>query len=170
MLKPGKFLFCPSCGSEMGSSETTPKACGNCDFTFWNNPIPVVAAIVETPAGVVLAHNVSWPPKIYALITGFLEPQEDPAEGVVREVKEELNLDATEATLVGIYNFEQANQVIMAYHVIADGPITLNEELDEYRIIEPAKLKPWPFGTGLAVRDWMLSQGLQPPEPTMPGS
>mgnify|MGYP000028083238 CR=1 FL=1 len=35
------------------------------------------------------------------------------------------------------------------------GEITLNEELAEYRLIAPEKLKAWDYGTGLAVRDWL---------------
>ena len=37
----------------------------------------------------------------------------------------------------------------------ASGEIALNEELAEFRLIAPEKLRPWDFGTGLAVRDWL---------------
>ena len=48
--------------------------------------------------------------------------------------------------------------MIIAYHVIADGRIDLNEELAEYRLIDPDKLKAWDFGTGPAVRDWLATR------------
>ena len=164
MLKPDEFNFCPACGEAMVNGREAARECSasGCDFMFWNNPTPVVAAIVETSAGVILAHNVAWPAGMMGLITGFLESGESAEVGVLREVKEELNLDATEANYVGTYEFRRMNQIIIAYHVPADGPITLNEELDDYRAVPPAKLRPWPFGTGDAVRDWMLSKGLKP--------
>ena len=43
----------------------------------------------------------------------------------------------------------------MAYHVLAQGRITLGEELVEVLHVPPEKLRPWQFGTGLAVRDWL---------------
>lgn len=164
MLKPDQFNFCPQCGSDMVADQESVKVCSShdCNFQFWNNPTPVVAAIVETPAGVVLAHNVAWPKKMFGLVTGFLESNESAEVGVLREVEEELSLKATEAHYVGTYTFKQMNQIIIAYHVPAEGKIVLNEELDEYRLVAPEKLRPWPFGTGDAVRDWMISKGLTP--------
>ncbi|MDQ5914526.1 MAG: diphosphatase, partial [Pseudomonadota bacterium] len=53
--------------------------------------------------------------------------------------------------------FERKNEIIIAYHVQADGEVVLNEELAEFRLIPPEKLRPWDFGTGLAVRDWLAA-------------
>ena len=39
--------------------------------------------------------------------------------------------------------------------VEADG---INEELEAYKAIPVAKLKPWPFGTGLALQDWLAAR------------
>ncbi len=136
-------------------------ACG-CGFVHWDNPVPVVAAIVEHEGGVILARNRSWPdPKMFGLITGFLEKGETPEVAVAREMKEELSLDATAVHFVGLYPFERRNELIIAYHVPATGELRLNEELADYRRIAPEKLRPWDFGTGLALRDWLKSRGAQ---------
>jgi ADP-ribose pyrophosphatase YjhB (NUDIX family) len=121
----------------------------------WDNPVPVVAAIVEHEGAVILARNRQWPEKMYGLVTGFLEKDEAPEEGVKREVKEELDLDASAAHLVGLYPFARRNELIIAYHVPATGTLRLNEELADIRRIAPAMLRPWDFGTGLAVADWL---------------
>jgi NAD+ diphosphatase len=84
-------------------------------------------------------------------------------------VKEELNLDATAATLIGAYPFAQMNQVIIAYHVTATGTIQLNEELDEYVHVALHEIKVWPSGTGLALRDWLRTKGIEPPVLEIPG-
>ncbi len=117
--------------------------------------MPVVAAIVEHEGGVILARNRDWPEKMFGLITGFLEKGETPEAAVVREVKEELSLEALSSELVGLYPFERRNELIIAYHVPAAGELRLNEELLDYRRIAPGKLRPWEFGTGLALRDWL---------------
>lgn len=67
----------------------------------------------------------------------------------------DLRINACAVSLIGVYPFERRNEVIIAYHVQADGEVVLNEELAEYRLILPEKLRPWDFGTGLAVRDWL---------------
>ena len=66
-----------------------------------------------------------------------------------------LSLDAGGVHFVGLYPFERRNELIIAYHVPAQGEVRLNEELADYRRIAPEKLKPWNFGTGLALRDWL---------------
>lgn len=162
------FTFCPQCATPLVNrqeGELPRMACPDdtCGFVHWDNPTPVVAAIVEHEGELILARNKAWAVPFFALITGFLERSDpSPAEAVMREVKEELGLDAHGAHFVGHYRFERQNQIILAYHVPATGQITLGEELAEYRRIAPAKARYWPVATGLALRDWLISQGHQP--------
>ncbi|MGB1905974.1 MAG: NUDIX domain-containing protein [Spongiibacter sp.] len=155
--------FCPQCAAPIGEvliDHEIRRGCSDpgCGFVHFNNPVPVVAMIVEVEGGVVMAHNVSWPKKFYSIITGFLEAGEDPEECARRETQEELNLHALETRLVGVYPFAQQNQVIIAYHIKAAGQISLNHELDDYKIVPPEEIKPWPMGTGLALTDWLKTR------------
>ncbi|MBL8420027.1 MAG: NUDIX domain-containing protein [Dechloromonas sp.] len=157
------YRFCPQCGSGLVDRNTgvvSRPACPAeaCGFVLWDNPVPVIAAIVEYSGRIVLARNVAWPEKVFGLVTGYLERDEAPEAAVAREVGEELGLRATSVRLVGLYPFAEKNQLIVAYHVIADGRIDLNEELAEVRLIDPDKLKAWDFGTGPAVRDWLATR------------
>jgi NADH pyrophosphatase NudC (nudix superfamily) len=159
----GDYRFCPRCGTPLvpapagdGMRAACPDAA--CGFVYWDNPVPVVAALVEVEGRVVLARNVAWPEKVFGLVTGYLERDEAPAAAVCREVAEELGVTATRADLIGLYPFPAKNQLLIAYHVVADGQIRLNEELAEYRLIDPGRLKPWDYGTGFAVRDWLLAR------------
>jgi NAD+ diphosphatase len=157
------YRFCPRCATALLSREQGGRLrshCESCQFTHWNNPLPVVAALVQYGDQMLLARNAAWPPKVFALITGFLEAGETAAQGICREVKEETNLDVTETNLIGVYEFHKKNELIIAYHVIAEGEIKLSEELLEYKLLAPEKLRPWPAGTGQAVADWMTSRGL----------
>jgi len=77
---------------------------------------------------------------MYALITGFMEAGETPQEGIAREIKEETNLDASELKLVGVYDFQRMNQVIIVYHAVADGEVKLSPELVDYRLYDLADL------------------------------
>lgn len=152
--------YCPQCANPLQETvidEEPRRGCpdSECGFVHWNNPTPVVAMIVEVDGGVVMAHNVAWPGDFHSIITGFLESGEDPRECAIRETKEELNLESKSCELIGVYGFEQQNQVIIAYHIEGEGEIKLNAELDSYKIVAPEDLTPWNMGTGLAMVDWL---------------
>lgn len=152
--------FCLCCGTALVERElggAVRRACpeASCGYVYWDNPLPVLAGLVERDGLIVLARNHAWPEKMFGLVTGFMERDETPEEGVAREVKEELGLATLSASLIGIYPFQRKNEIILAYHVVAEGEIALNEELAEYRLIPPERLRPWDFGTGLAIRDWL---------------
>lgn len=156
--------FCPLCASDLqlaliNTEDRERLLCVSetCTYIHYDNPVPVVAAVVEYQDKILLAHNVLWPPQWYALITGFLEKGESPEEGIVRELKEETNLEALSTSLINVYPFERMNQVIIAYHVVAEGEVKLNEELDDYKLFDKDKVRYWGAGTGYALRDYIKS-------------
>ncbi len=134
------------------------RSCPDCNYVNYNNPTPVVAAIVEVGDDVVLVQNKGWPGSWFGLVSGFLETGEDPAAGVLREVEEEIGLKSDTATLVGAYNFPQMNQVVIGYHVVATGEPIVGDELAAIKRVPTAKLKPWPGATGDAVKDWLAGR------------
>ena len=163
------FSYCPRCAralvdraiKDIEGVVSQRRACSDeCGYVQWGNPVPAVGAIVEHEGEIILARNAAWPAGFFALVTGYLEAREDPRHAVVREVKEELGLDVVATSLVGNYIFERKNEVMLCYHVVAQGSVTLGNELAEYRRYKPAELKPWKRATGLAVADWMRSRGL----------
>jgi NAD+ diphosphatase len=137
-------------------------------YQFYNNPTPVVGAIVQhiekegdTPK-VVLVQGIGWPKDWFGLVTGFLEYGEDPKVAVCREIHEELGLPLESVQnmgLVGIYPFKRMNQVIMVYHCLVKGKIVLNtNELAAYKEVDEDKVVPWEFGTGMAMKEWLLKR------------
>jgi NADH pyrophosphatase NudC (nudix superfamily) len=163
------FAFCPRCGKSLAERTLTDidgvahsrRACiDECGFIQWGNPVPCVGALVEHEGEMILARNRVWPAGFFALVTGYLEPLEDPRRAVTREVREELGLDVVEASLIGNYIFERKNEVMLCYHALAVGTVKLGAELAEYQRVKPANLKPWRRATGLAVADWMRARNL----------
>jgi len=156
--------YCPRCARALEPREQGGRArssCpdADCGYVFYDNPLPVVAALVEHEGHVLLVRNHGWPEKWFGLVTGFLERGETPAEGALRELKEELGLAGEVVRLLGVYAFPERNEVIIAFHVRASGSIALGEEIAELRRVLPERLRPWPFGTGQAVADWLASRG-----------
>lgn len=162
------FKYCPRCAAELIDREIADdggvrlrRVCPieSCGFVQWQNPTPAVGALVEHEGDIILARGAGWPEGAFALITGYLEKNEDPRLGVAREVKEETNLDVVETNLIGNYIFERKNEIMLCYHVVAKGEVKLSPELIDYRRYQPHELRPWPRATGFAVADWMKSRG-----------
>ena len=154
------FRFCPQCATPLefinqmedgGAKERL--RCPACNFTHWNNPTPVLAAVIEYQGHILLARNAAWPGKMYALITGFMEAGETPQEGIRREILEETSLSTDALALIGVYDFQRMNQIIIAYHAQCQGEVRLSPELVDYRLYTPDTVKCWPAGTGYALAD-----------------
>ncbi len=163
------FKFCPQCATQLqpitqmedgGSRERL--RCTSCNFTHWNNPTPVLAAVIEYQGQILLARNAAWPGKMYALITGFMEAGETPQAGIQREILEETSLSTEMLDLIGVYDFQRMNQIIIAYHAKCVGEVSLSPELVDYRLYTPETVKCWPAGTGYALADWLKSRGHVP--------
>ncbi len=169
-MPDSKFRYCPRCRAPLVEGHHGGKlrlACPAeaCGYVHWDNPVPVVAAVVEREGRVVLVRSRGWPATWYGLVTGFLEANERPEEAVLREVEEELGLGGRLESYLGAYPFERLNQIIFAYHVSAGpGPIRLcREELADHKEVPLERLRPWPQGTGPALKDWLAARGYFPP-------
>ena len=168
-MNKASYRFCPCCAAPLALIAREEDGglkerlrCSACEFTHWDNPTPVLAAIVQVGDKVLLARNAAWQNRMFALITGFMEAGETPEEGIRREIAEETGLRTTALRLIGVHDFQRMNQVIVTYHAQAEGSIRLSPELAEYKLMAPEQIRCWPAGTGLALADWLRSQGLQP--------
>ena len=164
-----EFRYCPSCATPLelltqleDGGEKARLRCPGCDYTHWNNPTPVLAAVIEYQGQILLARNAAWSSRMFALITGFMEAGETPQGGIEREIKEETMLDTTSLDLIGVYDFQRMNQIIIAYHAVCTGEVQLSPELVEYQLYAPEDIKCWPAGTGYALADWLKSRGHVP--------
>ena len=163
------YRFCPQCAAPLAAislqEDGGPKErlrCPECGWTHWNNPTPVLAAVIEYQDKILLARNAAWAGKMYALITGFMEAGESPQEGIRREIKEETSLDTLELNLIGVWDFQRMNQVIIAYHARCEGEVSLSPELLDYKLYAYDEVKCWPAGTGYARAEWLRGKGYEP--------
>lgn len=164
------YKYCPISGHQLVSRDHAGRErliCPDpgCGFVHWNNPIPVVSAIVEHQEQVVLVRSHGWPDTWYGLVAGFLETGEAPEHGMRREIEEELGLTPHGLSFVRSCPVPHINQIHFVYHAeIESLDIRLCQaELSGYRIVPIAELRPWSRGTGPALGQWLASRGLYPP-------
>jgi NAD+ diphosphatase len=159
-----RYRFCPSCAAPLETKtieHTERLACSapGCGFVHWDNPLPVVAALVAHEGRFILARNAQWPRRIFSVVTGFLEKKESPEQAVIREVKEELNLDGAVSAFIGHYPFAAMNQIVLAFAVDATGTLKTNHELAEIKRLSLEQLQAYDFAplhiTTAIVKDWL---------------
>jgi NADH pyrophosphatase NudC (nudix superfamily) len=143
--------YCPECANPLvlkyiDGVERAACPSAECGFVHWDNPVPVVAALVQYQGKVILARNAQWPKGMFSMITGYLEREETPENAIVREVSEELGLDSKVQDFIGCYSFIKKNQIILAYWVVATGEIKTGSEISEVKILTLEELRDWSFG------------------------
>ncbi len=157
--------YCSECGSALEVKHIDGYkryVCSNeeCGYVHWNNPIPVVAALVLYNGNYIVARNSDWPEGIFSVITGYLEQKEAPEDAVLREVEEELGLKGKIKRHIGNYGFKKKNQVILCYEVEAAGNIKTNHELVECKELSPDELRVYDFSplyiTEQIQQDWAV--------------
>lgn len=121
--------YCWECGSkaeEKFVEGRRRKVCTGCGRILYQNPFPTTAAIIVNPDDEILLVQRAVRPAVgkWCLPGGFLELGETPQQGVLRELKEETNLDGNVLNLVGIspslYGV-WGDVVVMGFHVTVNG-------------------------------------------------
>jgi NADH pyrophosphatase NudC (nudix superfamily) len=94
-----KARFCPTCAGRLTERRLQPEeparqVCEGCGRVHYRNAKPSVSALIIRDGRVLLARrgHASWRGR-WDLPGGFLEEDEHPATGVVRETREETGLE-----------------------------------------------------------------------------
>ncbi len=89
----GRHRFCGSCGQPTKPKEGGHvRHCAAEDLKHFPRTDPAVMVLVARGDRCVLARQPGWPPGMYAVVAGFVEPGETVEDAARREVKEELGL------------------------------------------------------------------------------
>jgi NAD+ diphosphatase len=98
--------FCGVCGSEtLSQSAGHVRACvsASCGATHFPRTDPATIMLVTDGDRCLLGRQPRWPQGMYSTLAGFVEPGESLEDAVIREVKEEAGIIATNVT----YNSSQ---------------------------------------------------------------
>jgi NAD+ diphosphatase len=88
-----KTRFCGRCGSKTHPIKTErAKQCSACDLITYPRLSPAIIVLVQRGDRVLLARSPRFPPGMFGLVAGFVEPGENLEHALMREVKEETGI------------------------------------------------------------------------------
>ncbi len=95
---------CPSCGgSNFSFNGDKLFTCEECFFTYYINPAPAVAVILEAPDGCIVITRRKYEPRAgyLDLPGGFADMMESAEDAVRREIREELGIGLKSIRYIG---------------------------------------------------------------------
>ena len=165
---------CTNCGGtlELGPipGEERPRlACVACGHIAYVNPRLVVTTFPVTDVGdmVLIRRGLEPGRGLWAQPGGFLEVDETPTEGAIRETLEETGLVVAPGEIIGLYARLEAAVVVLAYEArIVGGTMRTSPEALEVRAFAPEAI-PW---TDIAFKTtwWALVDWLARRRPDLP--
>lgn len=88
--------FCGQCGAKTRQSRIErAKVCDHCGLVTYPRTSPAIIVLVRNQNRILLARSPRFPPDLFSLIAGFVEPGENLEEAVCREVMEEVGIRIT---------------------------------------------------------------------------
>jgi ADP-ribose pyrophosphatase YjhB (NUDIX family) len=169
-------IHCSRCGTrlELGplpGEERDRLSCPGCGHIAYLNPRLVVSTLPVTDAGEIVLIRRGFEPGrgLWAQPGGFLEIDETPTEGAVRETEEETGLVVAPGEIVGLYARLEAAVILLAYEArIIGGEMRTSPEALDVQAFAPDAI-PWPEiafrTTWWALVDWLARRrpDLDPP-------
>jgi len=167
--------YCPKCAHSLETKSLDGHerlVCPACGFVFYRNPAPATAALIFLGDRVVMVKRKYDPRKgLWTLPSGFIEHLESPEACLLREVKEETNLDVDIAGLFGVYSGNDDPRtpvVLIVYHTkFKGGDLKAGDDAVEIATFGLEDLPPVAFRAhNQILEDYRKSL----PEEPLPGS
>lgn len=128
--------YCGSCGGETKSGEAGyVRICRDCDRRHFPRTDPAIMALIEHDGRILLARQPRFPPKMYSILAGFVEPGESLEQAVHREVFEEVGLDVKNVRYVRSQSWPFPSSLMLGFVMTAtsDAYELDGDELEEAR-------------------------------------
>ena len=163
------YKYCPVCSRELVKQERfghLHSVCpdNECGFVLFLDPKVVAVAIVEQDGKLLLGkRNINPGKGLWNFPGGYMDRGERVEDAILREVKEETNLDIILTGLLGVYSSTGVDQIVIVYRAVptANSPTMQPQvsEVTELAFFSPDELPPMAFATeSQMLADWKAVQ------------
>jgi NAD+ diphosphatase len=156
--------FCGRCGAATRQLRTErSKTCTACNLITYPRLSPAIIVLVVRDDQVLLARSPRFPPGMFGLIAGFIEPGENLEDAVRREVKEETGIAIKNIRYFGSEPWPFPNSLMIGFIAdFAGGELILDPaEIEEafWFDREHMPLVPERLSISRALIDWWVQSG-----------
>jgi ADP-ribose pyrophosphatase YjhB (NUDIX family) len=154
--------FCPRCGGPAVVDFPRSLRCTRCEYVAFYNPKPVGCAVARAGGRVWLARRGHDPGLgRWSMPGGFVDLGETVEGAILRELREELRVDARIGELVGVYSRADERVVVIVFEAWLDGTPRPTDEAPEVRAFAGDEI-PWDelaFPSDRAALEAVLARG-----------
>ena len=151
--------YCGRCGASMGTkADERAKVCPRCGHLSFPRLSPAMITAVVRDDRILLARARRFPPGLFSVLAGFVEPGETLEECVVREVREEVGIEVGDVTYFGSQSWPFPHSMMVAFTArYAGGEISIDRsEIREAAWFRAGELPEIPSRASISRRliDW----------------
>ena len=155
--------YCGRCGSQVVMSQTErAKECPQCGLLAFPRLSPAIIVLVQRRHELLLARPYHFPPGLYSVIAGFVEPGETLEEAVMREVREEVGLAIKDIRYFGSQPWPFPHSLMIGFTAsYAGGKISPDDtEIEDAGWFRADSLPTLPGEISIARKliDWFLAK------------
>jgi NAD+ diphosphatase len=155
--------YCGACGkaTEASKSERS-RICPDCRVPQFPRLSPAMIVAVERGNEILLARSPHFPPGIYSVLAGFVEPGESAEQAVEREVMEEAGIRVKDIRYFGSQPWPFPNSLMLGFTAAYDsGEISLeDDEIEDARWFS-ANDMPTFFPGRMSISQWLILDFLE---------
>jgi len=150
--------FCGACGreTEVVSAERA-RVCPACGLHFFPRVAPSMIVAVERDEEILLARSPHFPPGIFSVLAGFVEPGESVEDTIHREVYEEVGIEVSDLHYFGSQPWPHPHSLMLGYQARhTGGELRIDgveiEEAGWYRADDMPRTFPGRF----SIAQWLI--------------
>jgi NAD+ diphosphatase len=156
--------FCGVCGdaTELSTSDRS-RACPECAIPLYPRLSPAMIVAVERDDEILLGRSQNFPPGIFSVLAGFVEPGESAEEAVIREVYEETRITVEDVRYFGSQAWPFPNSLMLGFTArYAGGTVNTDhdaemEAADFFHVDE----LPNTFPGNISISQWLLEDFIE---------
>ena len=155
--------FCGACGEKtVLAEEDRSRSCPDCQFPMYPRLAPAMIVAVERDATVLLGRSAHFPPGIFSVLAGFVEPGESAEDAVIREVYEETRIVCGDVRYFGSQPWPFPNSLMLGFTArYVSGEIdTTADELEDAKWC-PVDDMPNTFPGNISISQWLLNDFIE---------
>jgi NAD+ diphosphatase len=155
--------FCGVCAepTEVSTSDRS-RACPKCRIPMYPRLSPAMIVCVERGNEILLARSPHFPPGIFSVPAGFVEPGESAEEAVVREVHEETGIVVDEVEYFSSQSWPFPNSLMLGFRAKhKKGEVVIDDNEIEEAGFFPADAMPTTFQGKFSIAQWLITDFLK---------